>query len=287
MKRFLICIATLVAASGGLRASSVISCGILNTSPNPCSSAHLGTFNLQVDWNSLTATNPSDQPTIDGNSYNTTWDASAGYVNVQVSGTGLIRADNYAMVQVGSNWMNPTGQAGFPYRFTGTFDSPPDTSYTVSNLTVPVGTYGETLLGSKNAGTFVIGTTNAILNSFGFRVASVTNANFDVTIQLFSSTDGSGTPLETLSLASLTGGGNCPSLSNSPPQPCNTAPFLFVSTSGGIRSFAVTTNDGTGFYMSGLDVYATPEPATMVITGAGLIALAFAIRRKRSATARS
>jgi hypothetical protein len=286
VKRIIICIATIVAASGALQASGIIACSGTATAGNPCYASYLPTFNTQATWDSLVATNPGAQPTVNGVAYNTVWDSSGGFVNVAVSGSSLILADDYALIKIGSMWINPAGSSGLPYRFTGSFDSPPDTGFTTSGVGLPVGAYGENLLGSFNpgsTGSFLISTTsNVLLTSFGFRIAAVTSSNFNVTINLFSNPDGTGTQ-QTLALNSLTGGGNCPSLSNSSgPVPCNNAPFLYVSTTGQVRSFSIQTNDPTGFYIDALDFNTVPEPAPLLFTGAGLLCLAFMIRRKRA-----
>jgi hypothetical protein len=206
----------------------------------------------------------------------------------------LVRAEDYAEIIVpifgGSLVINPNGNYGFPYQFTGSFDSAPDTGFKTSGVGISLGPYGEYLLGSKNveiggvqynAGPITVGSPYA-LTSFAFRIAAITDATFGVTINLYSSADGSGTPVQTLSENNLGGGGNCSGLSGNPPVPCNMAPLLYVSTTGVVRSFSIQTSDPTGFYIDALDL-STPEPATMLFTGIGLLSLAFAIRRKRNA----
>jgi hypothetical protein len=235
-------------------------------------------------------------PPIEGTGYNATWYASAGYVNVDITGTSLIRAEDYAMLDTSHGWAAVPGHG--PYQFTGSFDSAPDTGLTTSGVGIPVHTFsvpgygtggGESLLGSYNGGSFVIGAGSAVLTSFGFRIAAISNATFNVTINLFGSTNGSGTALETLTLNALSGGGNCQSLSqltNGSPTPCNTAPFIYVTATGGVRSFSIVTSDPTGFYIDALDMnVAAPEPTTMLITGGGLVTLAWFLRRKRVAIA--
>jgi hypothetical protein len=292
VKRIYICIAAIVAASGVVQASGIISCSGVATSSNSCDTSHLSTFNVQFNWDSVLSTTPGsiNAPLIDGTVYNNaTWYASSGSVNLTVSGQSLIRADDYAMTHTVLGWTYIPGFTAMTpnYRFTGNFDSLPDTGFTTSGVGLTVGPYGEGLLGSYNAGTFVIGA-NTVLSSFGFRVSAITAPSFDVTINLFGSSDGSGTPLETLSANGLGGGGNCSSLTvltNGMPTPCNTAPFLFVSTTGGIHSFSISTSDLTGFYIDSFDMYA-PEPATLLFTGGGLVGLAFFIRRRRMAATR-
>jgi hypothetical protein len=290
VKRILICIATIVMASGASYASGIISCSGVANSSNSCYTSHLSTFNLQLNWDTVSTSSSSYvAPPINGTNYNSTWYGSAGYMNVAVTGSSLIRADDYALLNTSLGWVNAPGLG--PYKFTGNFDSAPDTGLTTPGVNIPVNSYGEGLLGSYNAGSFVIGSTNAILSSFGFRISSITNSTFNVTVNLFSSTNGSGTPLQTLTLNGLSGGGNCSSLSTltgGNPTPCNIAPFIYVTATGTVRSFSIATNDGTGFYIDALDLAgagAAPEPATMLFTGGGLVALAWFLRRKRATTA--
>lgn len=284
MKRILICVATVVFSSGGLQASGIISCSGVANSSNSCYTSHLSTFDLQLNWDTALSTSATSYvaPPIDSSYYDTTWYASAGYVNVAITGTTLLRADDFALVHTGLGWTSPPYWA--PHYFSGNFDSAPDTGFTTPGVGLPLNSYGEGLLGSLDAGSFVIGA-NTVLTSFGFRIASITDTNFDVTINLFTSTDGSGTPAETLSLSDLNGGGNCASLSDATPLPCNTAPFVYVTTTGAIRSFSISTSDSTGFFIDAVDLnVAVPEPATLAITGGGLIALACFVRRKRAAS---
>jgi hypothetical protein len=298
VKRILICIAVIAAASGAVQASGVFACSGKANSSNSCYTSHLSTFDLQLNWDTSLSTSASSYvaPPIDGTNYNATWYASASFVNVTITGSNLIRGDDYFFTDTtGGGWQNLLNNP--PNRVTGSFDSAPDTGLTTSGVGIPVNFYGEGLLGSQgmpgnNGGTFVVGS-NTILSTFGFRIASDTNANFVVTINLFSSTDGSGTPLQTLTTNTLTDGGNCSSLAQltplvgGVPTPCNTAPFLYISTTGGVRSFSISTTDPTGFYIDSLDLYEpVPEPVTIVITGAGLLTLAFFLRRKRAAAAR-
>jgi len=288
VKRILICAAIIVAGSGGLHASSIIACSGVANSSNSCYTSHLSTFDLQLDWDTALSTSPSsyNAPPVNGTYNNTTWYASADYVNVTVTGTTLIRADDFALVHTGGGWVTPPSWA--PYAFTGNFDSAPDSGFTTSGVGLTLNSYGEGLLGSLNAGSFVIGS-NTVLSSFGFRISSIFDTNFNVTINLFTSTDGSGTAIQTLTLNNLSGGGNCASLGNVPPMPCNIAPFLYVAATGGVRSFSIATNDPTGFYIDDLDLdvpVSTPEPATLVFTGGGLLGLACLIRSKRRTMAR-
>jgi hypothetical protein len=294
VKRICVCIAAIVAASGVVQASGIIACSGVANSSNSCDTSHLSTFGLQYNWDSVLSTTQGsvNAPLIDGTVYNNaTWFASQGSLDLTISGQSLIRADNYAMTHTVLGWTYIPGFTPLTpsYRFTGNFDALPDTGFTTSGVGLTVGPYGEGLLGSYNAGTFVIGA-NAILTSFGFRVSAITTTlPFNVTINLFGSSDGSGTPLETLTANGLSGGGNCSSLTvltNGMPTPCNTAPFIFVSTTGGIHSFSISTSDSTGFYIDALDVTAAPEPATLLFTGGGLVGLAFFIRRRRAAASR-
>jgi hypothetical protein len=299
VKRIFICIAAIVIASGALQASGIIACSGVANSSNSCYTSHLSTFDLQLNWDTSLSTSSSiyTAPVVNGTPASATWYASAGYVNVDITGTSLIRAYDYAMLNNTTRGYQSIPGFG-PYKFTGTFDSGPDSGLTTSGVGITIHSFnvpsvsatgaGESLLGSYNAGSFVIGTT-AVLSSFGFRIAAISSATFNVTINLFGSTDGSGTALQTLTLSALSGGGNCQSLSvltNGNPTTCNTAPFIYVNTTGNVRSFSIATSDPTGFYIDALDFNAVPEPATMLITGGGLVTLAWFLRRKRAATAR-
>lgn len=280
MKRTLICVASIFLVSGALEASSVIACSGSATAVNSCYASHLSDFDSNLQWDTLTATNPSAPTTENGNIYNTTWYGTTGFMNVTVTGTELRLADNYGLVWTGSAWVNPLTFPGYPYRFSGNFDAPPDT--TPSSAVTP-GSPGDHLLGSaSNTASFLIGTSST-LDVIGFRVAAVTMSTFDLTLSLFASSDGSGTP-EILSVPGLTGGGNCPGLFNNPPTPCNTAAYVEVITSGPIRSFSVNTNDPSGFYIDTLQVSA-PEPSPMLLTGIGLLAGALVLRRKQGGRA--
>jgi hypothetical protein len=292
VKRILICIAAIIVASEAVQASTIIACG--QNTLNSCYQSYLPTFNAQLDWDSVLSTSPTSYiaPPINGNSYPATWYAS-GYMNVSISGSSLIRADDYALVHTGMGWASIPCCA-VPHAFTGGFDSAPDTNYPGYTP----GSFGEGLLGSYNAGSFVIGSTLA-LSSFGFRIASITDQNFTVTIDLFGSTNGTGsyqqlTVSSALGGGAISGGGNCAGLStlgsNGNPTPCNNAPFIYVSTAGStvgwVHSFSIQTSDTSGFYIDALDLLEAPEPTTMLVTGGSLLMLALLIRRKRTAAAR-
>ena len=281
MNRILICIAALAAASGAAQASTVIACntGAMDAS-NSCFTSHLATFSDQLLWSGLSTSASSFSASPFGpGEYNATWYDSADGANFQVVGSSLIQADNYTLAMTGAGWQN-IGHFG-PYSFSGNFDSAPDTGVTTSGVGLVLNSYGEQLLGSFNAGSFLVKSDTA-LSSFGFRIAAITSAAFDVTITLF---DGNGNQIGSPLIESgLTGGGNCATLGQNPPVPCNTAPFLYVSTTGNVASFSIATSDPTGFYMDGLDFNTdVPEPASLAITSGGLLTLAYFIRRKRAA----
>jgi hypothetical protein len=251
-----------------------------------------------LDWSTALTTSPGGAaPPADGSHNNTNWYGSAGYMNVAITGTSLIRAYDYALVNTGSGWQS-IQCCWPPHAFTGNFDSAPDAGFDTAGVGIHLGSYhgggpyGEALLGSYNAGSFVIGSAT-VMSSFGFRISSITTPNFDVTINLFGSEDGTGS-YEQLTLSNLSGGGNCAGLSTltpavtGAPTPCNTAPFIVVNTTSAVHSFSLQTSDSTGFYIDALDLSAdpNPEPATIALTGGALMMLAYGIRRKRAAVVR-
>jgi hypothetical protein len=156
---------------------------------------------------------------------------------------------------------------------------------------------GDYLLGLKNANlttadTIKIGqdTTKPTysFNEFGFRIQGASNPNFTVTINLYASADGTGPILQTLTTPLLsanpqTNSLNCAAMTTNPPGVCNTAPFIWVSTTGSVKSFTIATSDASGFYLDALELTTVPEPGTLLCAGAGLLGLAYAIRRRRAA----
>lgn len=295
MKRILKCVGWVIGVSGVLQASGIVSCNPNpNATSNACSASYLNTFET-VQWNTLYATNPSDPVNFStGLTYNTTsapWDTSLAGVNIQVTGQDARVAVNYAdMPEVYNSqtyWVPSSSVANSPYSFTGQFNSQPDAGS---------GSPGDYLVGSAqpsgggSAAPLVI-SANQPLTMFGFRISAVTMTSFQLTVDLFTSANGAGAPAEILTY-NLTNGGNCSGLiSSSPttaPTPCNNAPFVAINPTGQYRSFSVSTSDPTGFYLDGFDLE-LPEPGAMLLSGAGLIGLAYLIRRKRvnAAAARS
>jgi hypothetical protein len=285
VKRVLICIGWAIAASRGIQASTVISC---NPNPsatsNACGASYLNTF-ATLQWNSLSATNSSDPVNFyNGLNYNTTsapWDTSLAGVNIAVTGTEARTAVNYADIPETfggtTYWVNSANVANSPYAFTGQFNSQPNAG---------AGSPGDYLVGSAGSAPLII-SANQALAMFGFRISTASLTSFQVTIDLFTGPSGTGTPAEVLTL-SLGGGGSCAGLIASTPTtapvPCNNAPFVTINPSAQYRSFSVTTNDPDGFYLDSfaLDV---PEPGAMLLSGIGLLSLAYAIRRKRTSPA--
>ncbi len=294
MNRILKCGAWVVGVSWVLQASSIVSCNPNpNATSNACSASYLNTFET-VQWNSLYATNPSDPVNFtSGLTYNTTsapWDTSLAGVNIQVTGQDARVAVNYADVPetFGSQtyWVPATNVSNSPFAFSGQFNAQPNTN---------AGSPGDYLVGSAqpsgggSAPPLVI-SANQNLTMFGFRISSVTMSSFQLTIDLFTSPNGAGTPAEILTY-NLTNGGNCSGLISSQPTmaptPCNNAPFVAVNPTGQYKSFSVSTNDPTGFYLDTFDLQ-LPEPGAMLLSGAGLLALAYLIRKRvHAGTARS
>jgi hypothetical protein len=290
VKRKLICAVLFSAAPGLLHASGVIavSCGgasVLTASTTCSNSATYGsileTFSNDLQWNAandivsptLTATNASDPASANGGLYNTTWDAVGLPISVTGSDIGL--ADNYIQVKKFNNWVTPTTPG--PQIYEGMFDSQPDAS---------AGSPGDYLIGSGNGSAITIASTNPLdpLSSFGFRISTQDYTSFDVVIQLYGATGNAiGSPLV---VSNLGGGGLCTNLAAATPVPCNTAPFIQVTTGGGVYSFSVYTTQTDGqadtgpFFLDTFYYSGAPEPGSLLLAGAGLASMiAFARRR--------
>src|SRR5215471_20184499 len=104
--------------SGVSRASGIIACSSDSTGiqvpATSCYTNALPTFNVNLQWNSLTATDPNApvvfQPSpgqTTGGLYNTTWDLNTSFLNLTVQGSSMITAENYG------NYVWVPGQSGF------------------------------------------------------------------------------------------------------------------------------------------------------------------------------
>ena len=295
LKNTLLLLAFVIAFRGSVSASTAFSCSGVADSANSCYTSNLTNFTSQLDLALF--------PTPDGSLFNGVWTVNSGGINFSASTNltpntgGLQTAVNYSDVFEGGIWISRLFSANTqPYGFQGHFDAPPDTS---PSSPIPPGTPGDSLIGLAVNGTTSAGILTMSfsdpLESLGFRLASNYNSSFEATISVFSGLNGTGTMIDQLNLSS-TAGGICTSLSsgaNMPhvPVPCNDAPFLGFLSTGGIHSVTVSTNDSRGFYIGSLFFtpgggsggIVTPEPASLVLCGFGMAALAFGrLRRRRS-----
>jgi hypothetical protein len=113
------------------------------------------------------------------------------------------------------------------------------------------------------------------------------NSNFEATIKAY---DKNGGFLATYVVNTAGLGGQCASLNNTPPAPCNDAPFIGVRAPGKIDSpqiyrIVISATTGVGNLDSVLldslqFEVAVPEPAAVFLCGAGLV-LIFGLRRKQ------
>lgn len=236
-----------------------------------------------------------------GSSVNVT---SAGGVQIGVTtNLTLERADDTEYAWDGSAWVSPTAANGFPNinTFTGQFNAP-----SFDTTTAPYGPnnypyqFGDNLLGAvagQVAGpgpgpligpggpfgpsqaelTFSF---NQLLYGVAFELSSATNQNFIATLNAY---DSSGDLLGQYQVdTNGTGaGGNCASLGNIPPVPCNDAPVIqFYDADGHIASVVLVVNDSSGLFVDGLSLnVSAPEPETAPLIGGGLIVLALLAKR--------
>lgn len=284
---------------GNLSATVVLTCGF-NGGPlsgSGCYSLPTFSFNETLDWQTAygSADSGAHSTTYNPVTSGGPWLAAATDSGLTVgadfgptySGTNVIsRLDNFALVNVEGNWVLPftTGAYADWQNWAGTFDAAPDAG---------VGATGDHLLSTSGGmGALELQFSSGISGAL-FRISNGTTGDVDATVAAYSvlhpiATD---VPIMTYTIhaTSLDGtapGGNCAGLSNSPtPIPCNTAPYIGISTGGllNIRSLVISTPSATGVFLDTLyldDGMATPEPGTMALTGVVGI-LAFLGRRRR------
>jgi hypothetical protein len=271
----------LLVSATSLHASSVITCSETAITGNTCAAAQGVTFNANLQWNALGSAT--------GIPFTSTTSGITGGITVGVSDANgqMILADNYGLINRNGRWIDPSFLPTAPYRFSGHFDAPPDST---TQFGAPVGSPGDYLVGTyQNNQALTISLSGAGVGSglqgFAFRIAANSLSVFDVTIQEYSGPNGTGLLLGSQTFSSLTGGGNCPGLFHNPPQPCNDAPWVVGSGFGGlqgIQSLVIHTSDTSGFYIDTFYMEAVPEPGTMFVAGIGMLGLGYAIRRQRA-----
>jgi hypothetical protein len=270
VKRTLIWVVAALLSAAAAQASTVISCSESAMVTNTCSAAHITDFNAVLQWNALGTASPVPFTNP------ATAVASGVQVTVSDSGGKMILADNYALLSNGlGGWIDPTALPNAPFHFSGRFDSKPDAT---------AGSPGDHLVGVYQNNNSMMLAFSQGLNEFAFRISSNSLMPlFNVTISEYASSDGTGVPLGTTTLASLTGGGNCPGLFAVPPVPCNDAPWVVGSgfNATQVHSIIVHTNDPSGFFIDGLFMQTVPEPATTALIGLGLVALSLIARQRQ------
>ena len=218
------------------------------------------------------------------------WQArSAGGVtaglNVEDGYTGsstLMRADN------GSPFIPPSTSI-----FTGHFNSQPNGS--------AQSPYGDHLVGfERGQGPMVIDF-DVPITSVGFYISPKTLSglsgfDFDATIKMYDHVNPLSTETPTLTYRISSngsgGGGDCSALAIG--TACNDAPFLAVDGNSSLlsipmsfRSIVISTSDNTGFFIDSLYIGAAPldttvpEPASALLIGGGMIAVALAARKRQ------
>ena len=284
----------MLAFSLNLNASNLIACydGV-NGDPNvlraaPCAN-QVSFSNLATDFLDWGALGSSQANTYDPSANsNNPWQAvSNGGITVGLNiGPGftgnstLIRVDNGFLYFNGSFWTPiPVALASM---FQGHFDSIPD-----AQSGTP---YGDHLVGFNSAQGPLLIQFSGPLMSVGFNISSKVLLGVDATVKAYSVLNPTSSDIPILSYrVTDTGGGgasgSCPGLYQSPPVPCNDAPFLGIeSASAQIRSILISSTDDRGFYIDSLylGTEQVPEPAAVLLIGGGLLLLGVVSRKYRA-----
>lgn len=200
-----------------------------------------------------------------------TLNAGVGGIGVQItSNDELTRADNTELAWNGTTWVPAffTSAGADNNYFFGHFNAP-------SSPSAPAA-FGDDLLGAlaypggQNAPPTITMTFSTALEWVGFQVSSANSSNFTAELLAFNSSGQIGTYM----INSTGGGGFCPGLSMSPPQPCADAPLIqFYDQNATITSVElVLLNDASGVYIDSLEV-AVPEPASFAYVAAAIFLL--------------
>jgi hypothetical protein len=291
---------TLLLSAGILSANSVLTCGV-NGGPlsgNGCIAQGTFVFNESLDW--AAAFGSADTATNDA-FHNVTlqgpWTAlTAGGLEVDVtlpfnySGITrtLGRADNFQMVCQDSPCSNASNWNFAPFAgydtwnlYSGTFNSADQNSQ-------PGAPQGDHLLYTANgAGPMELDFDRGI-NGVYFRISSPTSGDVVATIAAYSVAHPTALdiPIKTYTINATQAAGDCPGLIMTPPQPCNTAPYIGIDgLNGNLRSIIVSTVDTRAMYIDTLyldSLVGVPEPAAMSLTAGSLALLALLARRKRN-----
>jgi uncharacterized cupin superfamily protein len=280
VKRKLLVLAVAGLFGGALHASTVVSCSWASTATNSCIQGGLTNFATQLDWAAFG---------INGAVHTGLWTNTMSGYNVTVSeqnilaGEGARTADNFGSVLYNGTWYDyQSAPIVVPNAFVGHFNSSSTPIVNVPGDYQNIGVPGDHLMGlAANGG----GSSNRALvidfgkvdPNFGFRIAAVQNASFNLTMNIFSGANGTGTLIGTYNFNSLTGGGTCATLrpgTGNTPAACNDAPFIAALNVAAARSISLSTDDLHGFFIG--DIYAgqvVPEPTPFLFAGCGLVLL--------------
>ena len=148
--------------------------------------------------------------------------------------------------------------------FQGHFDSIPD-----AGSGTP---YGDHLVGFSSAqGPLLIQFSDALM-SVGFNISSKVLLGVDATVKAYAVLNPTSSDIPIF-------------LYQSPPVPCNDAPFVGIaSSSAQIRSLLISSTDTAGFYINGLylGTEQVPEPAAVFLIGGGLLLIGGVSRKYRA-----
>ncbi len=209
----------------------------------------------------------------------TALNAALGTDTITVSSNDWLgRVDNTEQAWNGSGFTNALMVNPNNYYFGGHFGAPGSSSST------PV--FGDNLLGAfaPSGGDFgppeITLTFSQALAYVSFQVSSASSANFTAQLLAFNSQGQMGT----FQVTDTGGGGNCPGLALSTPQPCNDAALIqFFDPNDSITSVElVMLTDFSGVLIDSLEVAPTvPEPGgALPLAAAGFLALAYWKKRR-------
>jgi len=320
VRRVCLLASLLAAAAGEVCASSFLNCALsgLATGVSLPTGATSGgcwtntfinaTVNDSLDWGAPTTSGGLGAALTPGNTFPVStsvavdaWTVGDDGVSLQLaptySGTAgsVVRADNAAWVwaahpTVGpARWVVP-GSQGTPTNlalFAGNFNAPGPTGPPVQGAGYGY-PYGDHLVELQNGGPLELTFLTQPALGVWFEISSIAgvNSNFDASVEAF---DSSGNVLGTYSIQAGGSGGQCASLSQNPPTPCNDAPYVgFYDPEGRIRSIYISVFDTSpnnnliGFAIDSLTVDEVPEPSVPLMIGGGLAAFSLWRRWRRA-----
>jgi len=289
--RWLLLIFGLSGLVGNVSASSLLTCsfngGAYTTSG--CYSIAGFAFNDSLDWQDAYGTadyvaNPNQtyDPIANG-----PW-AAVTSGGLGVSSTlaydytplahSLSRVDNFQMLYQSGAW-NFAAYSGASYAlYSGSF----------SSASTPGDPPGDHLLYSKHdQGRLELDFLSGI-SGILFRVSTPQVGDLNATVRAYDveHPTSSDIPIMTYSILATNASGSCGGLIQTPPVPCDVAPYIGVQgLNGALRSIIITTTDTSGLLIDTLFLDAaaseTPEPGTMGLFGVAAMALIFKRNRRK------